>query len=135
MPAGGAKLKTAEGGDISRKYYVNPKMQQRHIWHTAGYAQREKESIRDGVEKPTRLKGNVKFAQTLVDKYAGTGIIHNKKDGSRSEVIKASSAVGRYLDTASNKWKKTKWFTIVYAKRGVHIFPMKSPYRKEGESK
>jgi hypothetical protein len=131
MPAGSAKTKSAEGGgEVSRKYYVNPRMQRRHIWHTSEYAQRAKEAIRDGFGMPTRLKGNVKFAQELVDKYAGTGIIKNKNDGSRVEEVKAPKTVGKYFDTRSGTWKKTNWFTIVYAKHGVHIFPMKNPNKK-----
>jgi hypothetical protein len=106
---------------------VNTRKQNYHIKGTVEYKKKEREDKAKGYPSPTRLRGNLKFAQSLVDKYAGSGRLY-LRDGDilPREKIKASKIVGKFWNAKDGKWKKTKHFTIVYSRSGAHIFPTES---------
>ena len=64
--------------------------------------------------------------QELVNKYAGSGRQANNiavgNPGSK-EIVAADRVIGKYYDRVNGKYVDTKNFTIVYSKKGVHIYP------------
>ena len=129
MPASAIKTK----GRLPKKrardgYTVNIKKQHSHIKNTSEYIIRREKDSTEGLPYPSRLKGDIVFAQELVDKYRGKGVQIPRTDNSHWEEVKAPRVIGKFWDQETSKWKKTRRFIIVYSKQDTHVFPI-------GESK
>lgn len=70
---------------------------------------------------------SVEEAQSLVDKYAGTGDIKWTNSGSwaNKEIVMADKVIGVCVDPVTGEEMETRRFTIHYSKKGVHIVPAK----------
>jgi hypothetical protein len=112
---------------LSGKYNlkISVQKQRRHIKNTKEYEQRAAEMAKTG-DKPSRLRGNLPFAQNLVHKYAGKGIITpNRRGGSLpEETVKTRQIVGKYWAWKTRHWSKTRWLRIKYSKTGTHVIPV-----------
>ena len=90
--------------------------QNKHIPSSKGY-----------VEGRSYLFGDLKGAQALVDRYAGTGtaVLTRKGDWANKEIILSDEVIGAAIDLETGKAEETKKFVIHYGKRGAHIVPAK----------
>ena len=72
------------------------------------------------------LTTDIKEAQDLVNKYAGTGKIQRDRQGhwSHKEVVTMRKNIGVYKDLKGNELP-TDIATIHYSKNGVHVVPAK----------
>jgi hypothetical protein len=80
---------------------------------------------------PAKLKPGAD-AQSLVDKYKGTGRIYFKPDNNLypREDIKADAVIGETWVKSLGKYVDTSVFTIMYSKTGVHIVPVNERGRR-----
>jgi hypothetical protein len=98
---------------------INRQKQNKHVEGTKEYDRYAAQMVAKGKgKKPSKLTAN---PQKLIDKYAGTHIININNGGEQSEICTASEPVGKrwFFD----HWTDTKNFKIVYAQKGIHIFP------------
>ena len=72
------------------------------------------------------LTTDIKEAQDLVNKYAGTGKIQRDRQGhwNHKEVVTMRKNIGVYKDLKGNELP-TDIATIHYSKNGVHVVPAK----------
>jgi len=63
-------------------------------------------------------------AQTLVDKYKGTGDIRFFGSKYPRETINTGEAIGKTWVKSLNKYVDTTQFEIIYSSTGVHITPI-----------
>jgi hypothetical protein len=68
-------------------------------------------------------------AQTLVDKYKGTGTIKTKGSEYPREIIDTDKIVGKTWVQSLSKYVDTKRIEIFYSSTGVHVVPVNN-YRK-----
>lgn len=78
-----------------------------------------------GKQKPSYLTISFEEANDLVKKYAGTGIIRLKKNGTwnNKEIIDSASIIGIHVNQSTGVETPTKAFNIHYGKTGTHIVP------------
>jgi SPP1 gp7 family putative phage head morphogenesis protein len=98
---------------------VSRQKQDKHVEGTKEYERYVAKMAAEGKgKKPSKLTAD---PQKLIEKYAGTHIININSSGEQSERCTASEPVGKrwFFD----HWTETKSFKIVYAQKGVHIFP------------
>lgn len=118
------------GKRISAGEYSTKLSHQQYLKHVEGTAQYEKYASSRS-EPQGRLTITEKEAQSIIDRYAGTGM----PDVSRSGVIRNVEYVsvvnaghyqnvGQYYDAASGTWVDTSRIAIHYGKRGAHIVPV-----------
>ena len=99
-----------ETGKVRKK--VNRELQSRHILGK-GY-----------IEGRSYLKGDITYAQSLIDELSGTGyaVKTHKGEWANKEQVKSSKIIGMYVDPLGNA-SPTNKATIVYSKTGTHIIP------------
>jgi SPP1 gp7 family putative phage head morphogenesis protein len=65
-------------------------------------------------------------AQSLIDKYHGTGrIVIQSPSQPPKEVITADRVIGQYQDQKTGGWIATHKAMIVYSNSGTHVYPVK----------
>jgi len=98
--------------------------QNKHIAGTHEYKQYVKSQKAKGEYGPSRLNGDIEFAQELVNKYSGTGIIIIKNGKWLNyEKIESDDIIGIAVNNLTGEEEETKKFKIHYSKYGVHIVP------------
>ena len=107
--------------------------QNKHIAGTKEYNQYAANQIAKGEYGPSRINGDIGFAQGLVDRYSGTGNVALKKGKWLNfEKIKSDNTIGVAVNNITGVEEETTKFKIHYSKYGTHIVP-DYPNRKEGE--
>ncbi len=88
--------------------------QNKHLVSSHSYNESEKKSI---------LYGDLKTAQDLIDKYAGTGEIKINKKGEwiKKEFVSVDYDIGEVWN--GEEYKPTNRFSIHYGKNGTHVVP------------
>jgi hypothetical protein len=134
MPAGSAKTKSAEGGGAGGNnshgsLRISRQKQNRHIKGTKENLRYTEQMSLKGDFKPSRLSGDLNFAQKLVRQYAGKGII-TKKGMHLEEDVETKKVIGKYWAWKANRWVKTKWIRIKYSATGAHVFPIHGGRKK-----
>jgi len=104
--------------------YIKVGQQNNHIVGTHEYSQYVDRQKAKGEYGPSILHGDIKFAQELVDKYAGTGLprIKNGK-WLNYEQIKTNEIIGTVVNNLNGIEQKTGNFKIHYSIEGTHIVP------------
>jgi len=94
--------------------------QNKHIEGTREFEQKGK-----SMEKKSRPAILTADAQSLVDKYKGTGII-NIPGGSNFpvEIVDTNTVIGKTWVRSLQKYADTKRIKIIYSSEGVHIVPI-----------
>lgn len=100
----------------------------KHVPGTLEYKQYQDKQKRQGEYGPSYLTIDEETAQSLVNRYAGTGILTRAKDGRwlNEEVITGHTEdIGVAVDNRSGKSAPTSVFKIKYSpkNRGAHIIP------------
>jgi hypothetical protein len=110
---------------------VAVQLQLRHIKDTPEYVRYVKQREARGEKyKVSKLKGDLRFAQQLINTYYSKGREEYNKSGELMETtFKANVVVGRVHDRVKDVWQKTKWGRIKYSGTGAHVFPVFSPHR------
>lgn len=105
-------LDAIEAGEISKT--INKEKQKRH-------------TLSDHLPGRSYLKGDLDFAQELINKLSGTGepIKDVKGNWTHRERVTNSDTVGTHVDNSSGKETKTKKAIITYSKSGSHVYPAK----------
>jgi hypothetical protein len=139
MPAmtGSVKRKWAKGRPNTRRYVKSAmvvegrplKLSEQSQWkHIKNSVDHERHTTQIQARTPhlkaSRLKGDLRFAQELIEKYAGTGRKVYKGGLLMEENIKTNKVIGRVWDFNKKAWIKTKWARIKYSSKGAHIFPI-----------
>ena len=80
------------------------------------------------------LYGGKDMAQSLVDRYHGTGepIFTRAGDWAKKEVVSQDSVIGVNIDVQTGEETETTRFTIHYGKNGTHIVPAKERGQNDG---
>lgn len=110
---------------------VRRQVQSRHIEGTkerAAYIENRRRNGQDTT--PSYLLADVD-PQALVKQYHGKGAYKPNNDGTVREEVKADRVVGRSWDNKTGGYIDTRWFAIVYSKRGTHVYPI-YPRDKDG---
>jgi len=109
--------------------------QNNHIVGTHEYNQYVDRQKAKGEYGPSIIHGDIKFAQELVNKYAGTGLpgIKNGK-WLNYEQIKTSEIIGTVVNNLNGTEQKTGNFKIHYSKEGTHIVPDYSTKEQKNEN-
>ena len=108
------------------KKELEPGQFKKHVQGSHEYKQYQDKYKRQGQYGPSYLTVDEKKAQELVDKYAGTGILTRRKDGSwaNEEVITTHPQdVGIAVNNMDGKEVPTSVFKIKYGKNGTHVVP------------
>ncbi|MCL1988006.1 MAG: polymorphic toxin type 50 domain-containing protein [Firmicutes bacterium] len=119
------KTKILDGTYSSR---IDTRKQAKHIYGSKAFQQETKAALL------AKAKGHDYFfpsyfnadenLQQLVNKYKGTGVIVSRKGSEYPwEDIKMDRIIGQIWDYENGKYVGIDIFTIVYSRRGVHIFP------------
>lgn len=76
------------------------------------------------------LKGDLEYAQKLIDTLSGTGELKFDRHGNwvKKEVVTSDEIIGMYVDPYSGKESPSNRAVITYSKTGAHIYPVR---RKE----
>ena len=124
--------------DIKAQIETMPKniregQQNKHISGTHEYNQYADSRRVKSEYGPSRLNGDIEFAQRLVDKYSGTGeiIVKNGK-WLNYEKIRSENTIGVAVNNLNGAEAETTRFKIHYSKYGTHIVP-DYPDKKESE--
>ena len=99
--------------------------QNKHIPGTTEFAQNQAK-MRLIESEPSILEVD---AQTLVDKYKGTGTIYFIGSPYPRELIATGKVIGKSWVKGLNKYVDTRKIEIFYSSTGVHIVPV-SDYKK-----
>ena len=115
---------------LSKKIRVGK--QNKHIIGTHEYNQYVKKQLSKGEFGPSRLNGDLQFAQLLADKYAGTGKAEIKNGiWTNCEYIETDTVIGVVVNNKSGAEQVTANFKIHYSQtEGVHIVPSYDSKRK-----
>ena len=98
--------------------------QNKHIIGTHEYEQYVVSQKAKGEFGPSRLNGDLEYAQKLVDKYCGTGEIAIKKGKWLNyEKIKSNDIIGVAVNNITGAEEATTNFKIHYSAHGTHIVP------------
>ena len=99
--------------------------QNKHIAGTHEYNQYVKSQKAKGEYGPSRLNGDIEYAQELVNKYSGKGIpdISLKGKWLNAEIIKTDEVIGIVVNNLNGIEKETTNFKIHYGENGTHIVP------------
>lgn len=104
--------------------YSTKLSRQQYLKHVPGTPQQRQyeESSRF---PPSRLLISEQEAQTLIDRYAGTGAPGITKNGTvrNVEYVSTDHVIGQYNNLSG--WHDTRRFAIHYGKNGAHIVPVK----------
>lgn len=104
--------------------YSTKLSRQQYLKHVPGTPQQRQyeESSRF---PPSRLLISEQEAQTLIDRYAGTGAPGITKNGTvrNVEYVSTDHVIGQYNNLSG--WHDTRRFAIHYEKNGAHIVPVK----------
>lgn len=98
----------------------------KHVPGSHEYKQYQDKYKRQNQYGPSYLTINEEKAQELVNKYAGTGILTRRKDGSwaNEEVITVyPHDIGVAVNNLNGKEVTTSVFKIKYGKKGTHVVP------------
>jgi len=73
------------------------------------------------------IYGDIKEAQSLVEKYHGTGraVLTRKGEWTNKEIVLAEDVIGVNVELETGAETETRRFTIHYGKKGTHIVPAK----------
>ena len=99
--------------------------QNKHIEGTKEYNQKQEqiEKVSPG-SKPSKLRENIN-AQSLVDKYKGTGHIDFANNAEYPfETIVEDNIIGQTWIISKQKFVDTRVFKIFYSSTGTHIVPV-----------
>jgi len=105
--------------------------QRKHIQGTKEFAQKRQQMQSESPgSEPAIL---IADAQTLVDKFKGTGRIYpNPSSEYPREAINAGYVIGKSWYKSGNKYIDTTEFEIIYSKSGVHVLPINNWKNKKG---
>ena len=94
------------------KTKINRESQSRHVLGK-GY-----------IQGRSYLKGDLEYAQRLIDELSGTGyaVKTHKGNWAHKEQVKSNKIIGVYIDPNGNA-SPTNKATIVYSKTGTHVIP------------
>ena len=98
----------------------------KHIPGTNEYKQYVEKMRKKGWYGPSRLNVDVHTAQSLVDRYRGTGILEYTDTGEwkHTEIITINiTTVGMVVNNLTGTEAATKAFKIHYGRQGTHIVP------------
>ena len=119
------KTKILDGTYSSR---IDTRKQAKHIYGSKAFQQETKTALLAKAKggkyyMPSYFNADENLQQ-LVNTYKGTGHIYNI-GGSLypREDIKIDKIIGRAWDRKQDCYVDTNVFTIIYSKRGTHIFP------------
>lgn len=108
------------------KKELEPGQYRKHVQGSHEYEQYQTKYKRQKQYGPSYLTINQEEAQKLINKYAGTGILSRRKDGTwlNEEIITThSETVGIAVNNMNGKSVETTVFKIKYGKNGTHIIP------------
>ena len=115
--------------DIMEKIKNIPKnirigQQNKHILGTHEYRQYSELLNSKGEYGPSYITGDLYFAKSLLDMYAGTGefVIKNGKWLNIEKVL-SSNTIGTVVNNLTGKEAQTCKFKIHYSVEGAHIVP------------
>ena len=99
--------------------------QNKHIAGTHEYNQYVSGQTAKGEYGPSRINGDIEYAQRLVDTYSGTGNpdINLKGKWLNAESIKTGEVIGTVVNNLNGIEKETTNFKIHYGENGTHIVP------------
>ena len=100
--------------------------QNKHIAGTVEFKQNQEKMQKIGSE-PSIL---IVDAQSLVDKYKGTGTIYFKGSSYPRELIDTGEIIGKSWVKVLNKYVETTKIEIFYSSTGVHIIPVNDYKRR-----
>ena len=89
-------------------------------------AGKEYPSVIESGQQRKHIQGTLEYAQSLVDKYRGTGILPRAKDGRwlKTEIITVHpDIIGVAVNNRTGAEADTMVFKIHYGKKGTHIVP------------
>ena len=98
----------------------------KHVPGTNEYKQYVEKMHKKGWYGPRRLNVDVHTAQSLVDRYRGTGILEYTDTGEwkHTEIITINlTTVGMLVNNLTGTEAATKAFKIHYGRQGTHIVP------------
>ena len=119
------KTKILDGTYSSR---IDTRKQAKHIYGSKAFQQETKAALLakakgDKYYMPSYFNVDENLQQ-LVNAHKGTGAIVKRKGSEFPwEDIKMDRIIGTAWDRKQEKYVDTNIFTIVYSRRGVHIFP------------
>lgn len=114
------EIRTRIRADTTNKTII-PELQNRHIRDSGSYESGK-----------SYINGTLETAQTLVDKYHGTGdpSISKAGDWNHAEVVETEDFTGVAVDKQTSEETETRRFKIFYRKTGTHVVPVK-PRRED----
>ena len=100
---------------------LNTGAQNKHIKGSKGY-----------IEDRSYIFGDLETAQTLVNRYSGTGepVLTHAGLWANKEIVRADKTIGVSINPETKEETITKQFTIHYGKHGTHIVPRKEEQAK-----
>lgn len=107
---------------------LSPQKYAEHVEGTPQYRQTGEARGRD----LGRLTISREEAQTLINRYSGTGTPRVSRSGKVSDVeyVSVGRVIGQYFDAGAKEWIDTGRAAIYHGKNGSHIVPVK-PGRRE----
>jgi hypothetical protein len=122
--------------DVKKQIEDAPKnisegQQSKHIAGTKEYNDYVKRLSDAGQYGPSRIYGDIDYAEKLIEKYSGKGVpIIIKNKWQNSERITAVEFIGTVVNNLTGDEQETNRFKIHYSKKGVHIVP---DYKKKAD--
>jgi uncharacterized short protein YbdD (DUF466 family) len=123
-PGGGKMIEEVKKQISELPKNIRVGQQNKHIAGTHEYNQYVESQKAKGEFGPSRINGDIEFAQGLVDKYSGTGnIILKNGKWVNYEKIESDNIIGVAVNNFTGAEEETTKFKIHYSKYGTHIVP------------